>query len=187
MTMPDPCRPYRQLARNNALANRRLQSACARLLPGEWEAERVAFFPSIKATLNHILTVDRFYLGAVQGGTPGPDARADPQPCADLASLIEAQAEQDAIALALCEAMQPGDADRVVRIHRADRVQEETLADTLMHLFLHDQHHRGQVHAMLSGSAVPPPQLDEFFLADDARFRGGDLAAIGRDEDWLRR
>jgi uncharacterized damage-inducible protein DinB len=56
------------------------------------------------------------------------------------------------------------------------------MADTLMHLFLHSQHHRGQAHAMLSGTTVPPPQLDEFFVADDAATRADDLAALGWTE-----
>ena len=48
-------------------------------------------------------------------------------------------------------------------------------------------HHRGQVHAMLSGSSVAPPQLDEFVLTGDSRFRGDDLAALGWSEDELMR
>ncbi|MGL6209804.1 MAG: DinB family protein [Paracoccaceae bacterium] len=183
----DPCRPYRQLARNNALANRRLHLACALLGPGEWEAPRVSFFPSLKATLNHILVVDRFYLDALAGGTLGYAAFDDEEPCADVASLALAQGEMDAQAVALCEGMVAADLGRQVRIHRGERVQVESLADTLMHLFLHDQHHRGQVHAMLAGTSVKPPQLDEFFMTDDAAARVGDLSAVGRDEGWLRR
>ena len=40
----------------------------------------------------------------------------------------------------------------------------QPLAPALAHLFNHQTHHRGQVHAMLAGTGVPPPQLDEFFL-----------------------
>ena len=29
----------------------------------------------------------------------------------------------------------------------------------------HQVHHRGQAHAMLAGTAMPPPPLDEFFPA----------------------
>ena len=54
-----------------------------------------------------------------------------------------------------------------------------------MHLMLHDQHHRGQVHAMLSGTSVKPPQLDEFFMADDAGARVADLAKLDLDEAWV--
>lgn len=183
----DPCRAYRKLARNSELANRRLHLACAALRPGEWEAPRVGFFPSLKATLNHILIVDRFYLDAVQGGTLGVAAFDDEEPCADIAALAAAQSAMDAQAVALCEALTPADLGREVRIHRQDRVQVEGLADTLMHLFLHDQHHRGQAHAMLAGTSVAPPQLDEFFMADDARARVRDLADLGRDEDWIMR
>ena len=49
----------------------------------------------------------------------------------------------------------------------------------LAHLFVHQIHHRGQVHAMLSGTGVAPPQLDEFFLSQDAALRRPELAALG--------
>jgi uncharacterized damage-inducible protein DinB len=49
----------------------------------------------------------------------------------------------------------------------------------LAHLFQHDIHHRGQVHAMLAGTRVAPPQLDEFFLAQDAPLRAAELEALG--------
>ena len=38
---------------------------------------------------------------------------------------------------------------------------------------------------MLAGTAVAPPQLDEFLLASDARFRADDLAALGWSEQQL--
>ena len=185
--MPDPCRPYRQMARNALLANARLHAACAALGPGEWEERRVSFFPSLKATLNHILVIDRFYFDAVQGGTLGPAAWTDPEPCATVAELASAQAALDHWTVGFCDDLRPDDLSREVRIHRTGRVQVETLADTLMHIFLHDQHHRGQAHAMLAGTSVKPPQLDEFFMADDARFRAADLAQAGWDEAALRR
>jgi uncharacterized damage-inducible protein DinB len=185
--MTDPCRPYRQLARNALLANRRLHTACAALQPGEWEAQRTSFFPSLKATLNHILIIDRFYLDAVQGGTLGPAAWADPEPCAGVADLIPEQLMLDRWTAEFCDDLTAADLARPVHIHRTGRIQTETLSDTLMHLFLHDQHHRGQAHAMLAGTSVRPPQLDEFFMADDARFRDDDLVAMGWDEAALRR
>jgi uncharacterized damage-inducible protein DinB len=185
--MTDPCRPYRQLARNAALANRRLHLACAALQPGEWGAARVSFFPSIEATLNHILVVGWFYGDALQGGALGPAAWADEVPCRSVGALALAQQKLDAEVMAFCDGLTAEQLQAEVRIRRVGRVQVETVADTLMHLFLHDQHHRGQVHAMLAGSSVRPPQLDEFFMADDAGARGDDLAAIGRDEAWVMR
>jgi uncharacterized damage-inducible protein DinB len=48
----------------------------------------------------------------------------------------------------------------------------------LAHLLMHQTHHRGQAHAMLSGTAIPPPQLDEFLMPSDAEFRSADMAAL---------
>jgi uncharacterized damage-inducible protein DinB len=185
--MTDPLQPYRQLARNARLANRRLGLAIAALQPGEWQAPRTSFFPSLCATMNHIYTVDLFYIDAVQGGTLGPAAFDIEEPYPDPTALFAAQSALDQTVVSLVDALRPADLVRPVQIHRQTRIQTETLADTLMHVFLHDQHHRGQVHAMLSGTSVKPPQLDEFFMADDARFRVQDLAELGWDEAALTR
>lgn len=182
--MYDPCRPYRQMARKTCLANRRLQGVCAALQPGEWAAARVSFFPSIEATLNHILVVGWFYGDALQGGTLGYAAFADELPCRTVEALTVAQQKLDSEMLAFCDRLTPEHLQAPVHIHRRDRIQVETVADTLMHLFLHDQHHRGQVHAMMAGTSQRPPQLDEFFMAGDAPARAADLAAVGKAEGW---
>jgi uncharacterized damage-inducible protein DinB len=49
----------------------------------------------------------------------------------------------------------------------------------LSHLFVHQIHHRGQAHAMLAGTRVKPPQLDEFFLAWDAPLREQEVRKLG--------
>src|SRR5260221_9556694 len=49
-------------AYHNAWANHRLLKACAQLSQEDFVARRTSFFPSIKATLSHILTVDWYYL-----------------------------------------------------------------------------------------------------------------------------
>jgi len=61
------------------------------------------------------------------------------------------------------------------------------LLDALFDTKAPNQHHRGQVHAMLSGTSVAPPQLDEFVMIDDAETRVPDLAGLGKGEDWLAR
>ena len=72
-----------------------------------------------------------------------------------------------------------------MRVNRDTRVQVERRDRLLLHLFQHDTHHRGQAHAMLAGTRVKPPQLDEFFSADDAALRTGDLAALGWREEGI--
>ena len=67
------------MACNNAWANHRLLAACARLSQADFVAPRTSFFPSIKATLNHILTVDWYYVDALEralrGEPPNPRRR----------------------------------------------------------------------------------------------------------------
>jgi uncharacterized damage-inducible protein DinB len=187
MSAYDPVRVFRKLAYNNALANVRLHRACTALQSGEFEAKRVSFFPSIKSTLNHILTVDWFYVDALEGGTLGLRAFDNEEPFERLEELSGWQAEVDRRLVAFCEGLTPETAMLTVDIQRDDRIQRERADDVMNHLFQHQTHHRGQVHAMLSGTSVAPPQLDEFVVADDARFRGAELAALRWDETKLMR
>jgi uncharacterized damage-inducible protein DinB len=172
--------PFRAMAYNNAWANHRLLTACAQLSQPEFVAPRTGFFPSLRATLNHILIVDRYYVDAMEGGTLGPAAFADPEPCATAAALIEAQPDVDRRLLALAERLEDVGLTSTVLLNRGSRVQSERLDRVLLHLFQHQTHHRGQAHAMLSGTSAPPPQLDEFFLADDGHLRAHDFAEL----DW---
>ena len=61
-------------------------------------------------------------------------------------------------------------------------MEQESATRLLAHLFQHQIHHRGQVHAMLAGTPVAPPQLDEFFSANEAHLRAKDLAELGYSE-----
>lgn len=178
-------RTYRKLAQNNRLANHRLLEACKRLAPGEFEALRVSFFPTIKMTLNHILTVDWFYVDALEGGTLGPKAWANEEPFGDIESLADAQHLVDERLLRFTAGLTEEKLAAPTYMHRETRIAVDRTGDVLLHLFLHQTHHRGQVHAMLSGSSVKPPQLDEFVMTGDARFRGDDLAALGWSEAEL--
>ena len=63
------------------------------------------------------------------------------------------------------------------QVERRDRL--------LMHLFQHQIHHRGQVHAMLSGTRIKPPQLDEFFSIAEAPLRASEFAGLGWTEETV--
>jgi uncharacterized damage-inducible protein DinB len=68
-------------------------------------------------------------------------------------------------------------------MHRTGRIQIERTADVLDHLFQHQTHHRGQVHAMLAGTSIAPPQLDEFIMGGgDVPLRAGEIALLGWTE-----
>lgn len=178
----DALLPYRAMARNNRWANHRLHRACAQLSPADFTAPRTGFFPSLSATLNHILVVDRFYVDAMEGGRLGPSAWADPEPCGTVAALASAQHEVDARLIALVDGLDTDALARTVELQRESHLQHERLDRVLLHLFQHQVHHRGQVHAMLSGTSVAPPQLDEFFPAEEAPLRAADFVDLGWTE-----
>jgi uncharacterized damage-inducible protein DinB len=174
---------FRAMAYNNAWANHRLLAACAQLAQAAFEAPRTSFFPSIKATLNHILVIDWFYVDSLEDGWLGPKAWADPEPCATVAALQREQAAVDSRLIAVCEPLTDASLSGQVRVNRGDLpIQVERRDRLLLHLFQHQIHHRGQVHAMLAGTTVEPPQLDEFFSAADAPLRAAELAALGWNE-----
>jgi uncharacterized damage-inducible protein DinB len=173
---------FRKMARNNAWSNHRLYAACARLDASEFKAARTSFFPSLHQTLNHILAIDHYYIDALVEGGRGPAAFSGYKPFDDLAPLAAAQADSDRGLIAFCDSLGPADPARRVPTDRGQAgAFGETIGDLLAHLFLHQIHHRGQAHAMLSGTTVKPPQLDEYFLDFDAAARSPDLIAAGID------
>jgi uncharacterized damage-inducible protein DinB len=176
---------YRAFAHNNAWANHRLLGACAELTQSEFEAERMGFFPSLQATLNHIYVVDLLYADALEGGSLGPKAWENPIPFPTVAELSQAQASMDRRFISVCNALTLASLGDEVRINRGTRVQIERRDRLLMHLIQHQIHHRGQVHAMLSGTRVKPPQLDEFFPTEEAPLRAAEFAELGWSEETV--
>ena len=156
---------FRAMARNSAWANDRLLEACSGLDAVVFAAPRTSFFPSIRRTLNHTYAVDLFYVDALEEGGRGL-AVFDPAPdFPEPAALREAQAAVDARLVAFCDGLTAADLGRRVVTDRGEPLTVTERVDALLaHLFQHQIHHRGQAHAMLAGTPVAPPQLDEFFL-----------------------
>lgn len=173
---------FYSMACNNAWANGRLLKACSAITQDAFALARTGFFPSIQQTLNHILYVDWYYVDALEGGTLGPRAWENEIPHPDIAGLTKAQQAVDRRLMAFCKALNPHKLGADVRLDRGGRIQVERTDRVLLHLFEHQIHHRGQAHSMLSGTTVKPPQLDEFFLSDEAALRKDELAALGLDE-----
>jgi uncharacterized damage-inducible protein DinB len=97
-------------------------------------------------------------------------------------SLTRAQRDVDRRLIDLCTALTDADLARSITVPRRNGLTEHSAPRLLAHLFQHQIHHRGQAHAMLAGTAVAPPQLDEFFCTDDAPLRAPDFAALGFTE-----
>ena len=177
---------------NNAWANHRLLDACARLTDEEFAAPRVSFFPSIKATYNHILTVHWYYLEMLERSHAGLPPHEQParffepeEPFDRCAGLAAAQREADMRLIAYCRSLTDAHMDEVVLLPRRAGLLRDRVRRILAHLFQHQTHHRGQVHAMLAGTHVKPPQLDEFYCTAEADLRAGDFASLGFSEELI--
>jgi uncharacterized damage-inducible protein DinB len=148
---------FRQLAQYNAWANWRVYEACAQLSDAERKAPRPCFFGSIHRTLNHILVGDRLWLSRLTAGDSGVTS-LDQELYSDFAELRAARIREDERLIgviggydeagSLSYRSMEGEAKRVPLVH------------VLGHIFNHQTHHRGQVHALLSGTPAAPPSLD---------------------------
>lgn len=164
MTNPALHSLFAKMARNNAWANDRLLTEICKLSQDDYTAERTSFFPSLYLTLTHIYQVDLFYLDALTDGGIGRTIFDHPVP-ETAAELRTAQAESDTRLIAFCDAGIAPDA--TVSVGWTGGPATELVQDILLHLFQHQVHHRGQAHAMLAGTHVSPPPLDEFFPVFD--------------------
>ncbi len=160
---------FRMLTRYNAWANRRVYDAAAALPEADYRRPRpCAFFTSIHGTLNHLLVVDRLWLARIEGAIHGIES-LDQILHDDLAALRRAQAASDAHLIELADGLGEADlaGERDYIMLSAPGMRSSAVHDILATLFNHQTHHRGQVHAMLKETPVPPPPLDIIdFLAD---------------------
>jgi uncharacterized damage-inducible protein DinB len=170
----------------NRLANHRLHEAMRALSDEAYQARRTSFFPSLAATLDHILAVDLYYLAALHGERDMERQWREAPKCISLAGHAEAQTRADARFIAHVMAIDAPALDEIVELDRGEgRIQRERRGHLIAHLLSHQVHHRGQAHAMLSGTDVEPPQLDEFLLPSEAHLRVADLRALGWSEATL--
>lgn len=183
---------FATMAYNNAWANHRLLTAVARLSQDDFVATRTSFYPSLRATLNHIVTVDWFYVDALERAFCDRAVNASAsrffepeEPFASCADLQAAQRAVDRRLVDLAVGLSDERLDVPVGLMRSSGLEHEIASRLLAHLFQHQIHHRGQAHAMLAGTSVKPPQLDEFFCSNEAHLRAAELAELGYSEELI--
>lgn len=152
----------RLLANYNARFNRQVYDAAARLGPGQFLEDRGAFFKSVSGTLNHILVGDILWFSRFYGSfRPFPSLAPilefptplslDHVPYPVLADLQPARLKMDAMISAwaagdLTEADLDSDFEYA---NTKGVVSRRNFGETVMHVFNHHTHHRGQASTLL--------------------------------------
>ncbi len=135
---------FEVMAAYNRQLNRQFYAACAQLDEANLRQDRGAFFKSIFGTLNHLLLVDRLWLGGFTG-QPVSFASLDEELYDNFKELRTEREHTDA------------DIQDWVKTLTTDALKapfSENLRFplwlTVTHFFNHQTHHRGQLSALLS-------------------------------------
>lgn len=161
-------RHFSLMARFNQWVNRQLYDKVATLDDAAYRADTGIFFRSIHHTLNHLLVVDRLWIGRVTGTDRGI-ASLDQILYQDFASLRAAREAEDRGLIVLLDEMADDRIEALVRFStiKRDRHFEARVRDLLSGLFNHQTHHRGQIYAVLQQRGMDLPDVDlPFFLPE---------------------
>ncbi|WP_279483263.1 DinB family protein [Aureimonas sp. SK2] len=149
------------LAAYNRWANGRLYGAAEALTSEQFHADRGVFFRSLSGTLNHLLCADRIWLRRLTGSGDAPD-RLDAILFEDLEPLSRARRAEDERLEDYVMGLTEADLAATFRYSPITRpgVIEGRIGPTLLHVFNHQAHHRGQAHAVITGFGHGGPSMD---------------------------
>jgi uncharacterized damage-inducible protein DinB len=165
---------YRMFGHYNAWANNRLYEAVAQLSTEQYRRDRGAFFKSVHGTLNHLLATDRIWMQRFTGEGDAPN-RLDAILSETFEELRAAREAEDRRILGFVDGLDDGRIAGTIKYRRVSSPEqfEQHLAPALAHWFNHQTHHRGQVHALLTGLVGKAPELDLLFFQRLAAIPGG--------------
>ncbi|MBN9062595.1 MAG: damage-inducible protein DinB [Rhizobiales bacterium 65-9] len=157
----------RLMARYNEWQNRSLYAAADMLTEEQRRLDRGAFFGSIFDTLNHLLWGDQVWMSRF-ARTPKPLVGPLRSRVAidDWSDLKTARADFDAVIVGWASTLDPDwlTGDLKWFSGAAGREMVRPRWQLVAHLFNHQTHHRGQVHAMLTAAGAKPDDTDLMLL-----------------------
>lgn len=157
------------MARYNAWQNQNVVSAADTLTEEARRADRGAWFGSIHGTLSHLLWGDLVWMSRFDGGDP-PEGGipASPHLFPDWGDFRRRRAATDRRIEAWSSRLDQDDLDGDLAWHSGalgrDVIKPRALC--IAHMFNHQTHHRGQVHAMLTAAGARPGPTDLFAMPD---------------------
>ncbi|UFN49529.1 damage-inducible protein DinB [Roseomonas sp. OT10] len=159
----------RMMAAYNAEMNRRFYAAAAGLEDQARRLDRGAFWGSIHGTLNHLLWADTMWMSRLDGwDRPPVNLRGSGGLIEDFALLREARRTAD---LRLTEwagrvGQEVLEGDLSWYSGAIERNLTRPVAMVVAHMFNHQTHHRGQVHAMLTAAGTASGDTDLFLVVE---------------------
>ncbi len=160
----------RTMAGYNAWQNELVLEAAEAVGEAARRAERGAFFGSIHKTLCHLLWADQLWLHRF-AGTPPPAVMDIPGSVGLCATWEELSAERrrfDGVIRQWALSLDPLWLEGELTWHSGAVGREVTRPKALLavHLFNHQAHHRGQVHAMLTAAGARTGPSDLPFMPE---------------------
>lgn len=157
------------MARYNAWQNKQLMAAMEGMSDEALRADRGAFFGSILATANHLLWGDQMWMARFQGQEPPPggiEGSTGLHPTR--ADWSAARFRMDGRILLWAEKLHALDLVGDLSWYSGFMKQDVTRPKgaLIVHMFNHQTHHRGQIHAMLTAAGVTAPVSDLFFMPE---------------------
>jgi uncharacterized damage-inducible protein DinB len=157
----------RVMAAYNSEMNRRLYAGADQLTDAQRREDRGLFWRSLHGTLNHLLWGDRQWMSRFsdwpKNTIPNPQSPT-------LFTSYEALKQERVKADASLEAWAAQVDDEWLRQDlvwfsgAAGREMRKPKHGLLVHFFNHQTHHRGQVHAALTGFGIDPGDTDLFLV-----------------------
>jgi uncharacterized damage-inducible protein DinB len=148
---------FDQLAQYNRWANRRLYDDAASLPNQDRKRPIGLFFGSVHGTLNHLLVADHIWMRRITGEGPQPE-RLNQILHDDFADLRAAREREDDRIAGIVTALDEAAYDRVLEYRNSSgKTFQQSLGSALTHIFNHQTHHRGQVHAGLTILGIREP------------------------------
>jgi len=160
------------MAEYNQLMNQRIIMASGMLSINSLSENKGAFFKSVLGTMNHIMVGDILWLKRFSthnsayaslkfiNGLKKPE-KLDAILFSDLAPFKEERARLDNTLIEWCNELKEGDLDKPLKyIDFIGEAHNKRLGDLILHVFLHQIHHRGQVSTLLSQEGIDFGETD---------------------------
>ncbi|MFK7835854.1 MAG: DinB family protein [Sulfitobacter sp.] len=160
------------MARYNAWQNKQIMDVVKVMDEDDLRADKGAFFGSILATLNHILWGDTIWMSRWCDDIAAPARDFD-----DWCDFTKTPGNWDAERFAMDGRMRIWaqtlsnldlTGDLIWTSMMTGEVLRQSKAMCITHMFNHQTHHRGQVHAMLTACGQAAPTTDLVFMPENS-------------------